>query len=72
MDTLPPSYTSSFFDTLLTTLQHLDTLKGDAAASKEDVIVSMRNHLSVMLQKSLSMPLNTSFCVLHNPQEVDT
>jgi hypothetical protein len=57
---------------LLTTLQHLDTLKGDAAASKEDVIVSMRNHLSVMLQKSLSMPLNTSFCVLHNPQEVDT
>ena len=72
METLPPSYTSSFFDTLLTTLHQLDALKADSAASKEDVIVSMRNHLSVMLQKSLSMPLNTSFCILHNPQDADT
>lgn len=72
MERNPPSYKSSFFDTLLATLQQLEALKADTDASKEDVVVSMRNHLSVMLQKSLSMPLNTSFCVLHNPTEGDT
>ena len=71
MERNPPSYKSSFFDTLLATLQQLEALKADTDASKEDVVVSMRNHLSVMHQKSLSMPLNTSFCVLHNPVESD-
>ena len=71
MERNPPSYKSSFFDTLLATLQQLEALKADTDASKEDVVVSMRNHLSVMLQKSLSMQLNTSFCVLHNPVESD-
>ena len=72
MERNPPSYKSSFFDTLLATLQQLEALKADTDASKEDVVVSMRNHLSVMLQKSLSMLLNTSFCMLHNPTEGDT
>ena len=71
MESIPPSYASSFLDTLLATLRQLDRLQTDPSASKDDVIGSVRTHLSVLLRKSLSTPMNTSFCVLQPVSETD-
>ena len=69
MESIPPSYASSFLDILLATLRQLDRLQADPSASKEDAIGSVRTHLSVPPRKFLSTPMNTSFCVLQPAPE---
>jgi len=70
MQSIPPSYTSTYLDILLDSLARLDALSADSTATKEDVVQSMRNYHSVLLRKAVATPNNTSFCVYNRSDSV--
>jgi len=54
---------TTFMEVLLSASRYLEDAKGNEGLTKQDVIDSMENRVSIMIGKLASVPTTTSFCI---------
>jgi len=60
----------NFFESLRSCVSYLEQCRRDPGMTKDDVLDGIEERVSVMLNKALSAPTATSFCVFRLDEEM--
>jgi hypothetical protein len=58
-----PSYGPTFLDMLKSCLEATESFRVQGDVTKDDVLDSMENRVSLMMRKMVATPTTTSYCI---------